>query len=112
MRVVSLRCNSRSWGFPQPIMPLDPNVALEPNLDGNVGDHSKSYVRLLGTLVSRKCHMTRHCICSKLDSVIHRKSEHATYHCTEKDLKIPIRDQIIWNHLQLESLIPSATWIC
>ena len=31
-------------------MPLDPNVALEPNPDGNAGDCSNSYVRLLGEL--------------------------------------------------------------
>ena len=31
-------------------MPLDPNVALEPNPDGNVGDRSNSYARLLGEL--------------------------------------------------------------
>ncbi len=31
-------------------MPLDPNVALEPNPDGNIGDRSNSYARLLGEL--------------------------------------------------------------
>jgi hypothetical protein len=31
-------------------MPLDPNVALEPNPDGNAGDRSNSYTRLLGEL--------------------------------------------------------------
>ena len=32
------------------IMPLDPNIVLEPNLDGDVGDWSNSYVRLIGKL--------------------------------------------------------------
>ena len=31
-------------------MPLDPNVVLEPNPDGNVGDWSNSYAQLLGKL--------------------------------------------------------------
>jgi hypothetical protein len=31
-------------------MPLDPNVTLEPNPDGNVGDRSNSYARLIGEL--------------------------------------------------------------
>jgi len=31
-------------------MPLDPNVMLEPNPDGDVGDWSNSYVRLIGEL--------------------------------------------------------------
>ena len=31
-------------------MPLDPNVTLEPNSDGNVGDRSNSYARLIGEL--------------------------------------------------------------
>ena len=31
-------------------MPLDPNVTLEPNLDGNVGDRSNSYAQLIGEL--------------------------------------------------------------
>jgi len=31
-------------------MLLDPNVALEPNLDGNAGDCSNSYARLIGEL--------------------------------------------------------------
>jgi hypothetical protein len=31
-------------------MPLDPNVALEPNPDGNIGDCSNSYAWLLGEL--------------------------------------------------------------
>jgi hypothetical protein len=31
-------------------MPLDPNVVLEPNPDGNTGDCSNSYARLIGEL--------------------------------------------------------------
>jgi hypothetical protein len=31
-------------------MPLDPNIALEPNLDRDVGDWSNSYVKLIGKL--------------------------------------------------------------
>jgi len=31
-------------------MPLDPNIVLEPNLDGNTGDRSNSYARLIGKL--------------------------------------------------------------
>jgi hypothetical protein len=31
-------------------MPLDSNVVLEPNPDGNTGDHSNSYARLIGKL--------------------------------------------------------------
>ncbi len=31
-------------------MPLDPNVVLEPNLDGSAGDQSNSYARLIGEL--------------------------------------------------------------
>ncbi len=31
-------------------MPLDPNVALEPNPDGNVGNRSNSYACLVGEL--------------------------------------------------------------
>jgi hypothetical protein len=31
-------------------MPLDPNVVLKPNPDGNTGDHSNSYTRLIGEL--------------------------------------------------------------
>jgi hypothetical protein len=30
--------------------PLDPGVTLEPNPDGNVGDRSNSYARLIGEL--------------------------------------------------------------
>ena len=31
-------------------MPLNPNMALEPNLDRNIGNHSNSYARLIGEL--------------------------------------------------------------
>jgi hypothetical protein len=31
-------------------MPLDPNIVLEPNPDGDVGDRSNSYARLIGEL--------------------------------------------------------------
>jgi len=31
-------------------MPMDPNIALEPNPDGNIGDRSNSYTRLIGKL--------------------------------------------------------------
>ena len=31
-------------------MPLDPNIVLELNPDGNTGDHSNSYARLIGEL--------------------------------------------------------------
>ena len=31
-------------------MPLDPGVTLKPNLDGNIGDCSNSYTRLIGKL--------------------------------------------------------------
>jgi hypothetical protein len=31
-------------------MPLDPNIVLEPNPDGDVGDQSNSYARLIGEL--------------------------------------------------------------
>jgi hypothetical protein len=31
-------------------MPLDPNIVLEPNLNGNTGDCSNSYARLIGEL--------------------------------------------------------------
>ena len=31
-------------------MPLDPNITLEPNLDGNAGDCSNSYAWLIGKL--------------------------------------------------------------
>ena len=32
------------------MMPLDPNVPLVPNPEGNEGDHSNSFARLLGEL--------------------------------------------------------------
>jgi len=31
-------------------MLLDPNIVLEPNLDGDASDRSNSYVRLIGKL--------------------------------------------------------------
>ena len=31
-------------------MLLDPNVALEPNLDGNIGNRRNSYTQLIGEL--------------------------------------------------------------